>query len=173
MTLNEHEYSCEQKCEGKWIIFKLLLLLLYTSFTLGYFYFIVKIAFIPLGALIPLFLWIMVYFTWRYTNPDYKYTIDAGKLLFSVSHGKKTKKKLEIHISEAMAIAPREKINELLKGVRIQKSFSALPSKSEKDAYAIVFKKETKVCILYLKVTRDTMKALYYYNKNTIQSEKI
>jgi hypothetical protein len=173
MENNTTELAYEQKCEGKWILFKLLLLALYVGYTVTYLYVIIKTGFFPLGALIPFTLWIIVYFTWRYTSPDYKYTIGAGTLTFSVSYGKKTHEKFKIHLKDALAIAPRERIGTVLKETKIHKSFSALPSKSESEVYAIAFKKETKVYILHLKVTRDTVKALYYYNKNTIIKEDL
>lgn len=162
------EYSCSQKIEGKWLIYKLLLLLLYASYTAVYLYVIIKIAFVPLGALIPVTLWIMIHFTWRYTSPDYKYTVDAGNLSFYVSYGKKTHEKFKLRIKDAIMIAPRDKIGDSLRDLKIEKAYNALPSKKEQDAYAIVFKKETKVCIFCFKVTRDTIKSLHYYNKNTI-----
>ena len=168
MDCNILEYSCAQKPQGKWILFKCLLILAYLAFTVAYFFFIVEIGFIPLGAMIPLLLWIMIYFTWRYTNPDYKYTIDAGVLTFYISYGKKTHEKFKLHIKEAIAIVPRDETPRYKAELKVKKTYNALPTKNEKDAYAIIFKKETKVCIFFLKVTRDTIKALHYYNKNTI-----
>lgn len=168
MESNIIEYACAQKLCGKWIAYKCLLLLFYLSFTAAYLYFIIQIAFVPLGALIPIFLWIMIYFTWRYTSPDYKYTIDAGNLTFYVSYGKKTCEKFKLHIKDAVAIAPIDKIQEQLNISKPEKVYNTLPSKNESDAYAILFKMERKVCIFYFKVTRDTLKALHYYNKATI-----
>ena len=168
MGTNASEYSCSQKREGKWKLYKFLLLLLYLVYTAAYLIIIIKTRFFPLGALIPVTLWIIIHFTWRYTSPDYKYTIDAGILTFYVSYGKKTTEKFRIHIKEALAIAPKERIAEEIGDLKIRKIYDALPSKNEPDAYAIAFKMETKVCVLYLKVTRDTAKALHYYNKNTI-----
>ena len=168
MESNILEYSCAQKPHGKWIVFKCLLLLFYLSFTVAYFFFIVEIGFVPLGALIPLFLWIMIYFTWRYTSPDYKYTIDAGVLTFYVSYGKKTHEKFKLHIKDAIVIAPFGEISLYKSGVKIKKTYNALPSNNESDAYAIIFKKETKVYIFFFKATRDAIKALHYYNKATI-----
>ena len=67
-----------------------------------------------------------------------------------------------------MAIAPKERIGELLIGRKVEKIYNVLPSKSETEVYSIAFEKETKLYILNIKVTRDTTKALHYYNKNTI-----
>ena len=168
MDSNNQEYSYSQKARGTWIIYKLLLLLFYISYTAIYLYVIIKIAFVPLGALIPLTLWIIIHFTWHFTSPDYKYTIDAGVLTFYVSYGKKSHEKLKIHIKDALAIAPRDEIYRHSDGVTIEKVYSALPSKNETDAYAILFRKKTKGCILFLKVTRDIIKSFSFYNKKTV-----
>ncbi len=168
MDNNIHEYACTQKCEGKWILFKFLLAFFYVAYTVAYMYAIIKTRFFPLGALIPVTLWIIIHYTWRYTSPDYKYTIGAGMLTFYVSYGKTAHEKFKLHISDAIMIAPRDKIDLRNEGIRINKTYNALPSKSESDSYSAVFKKETKVCIFHFKVTRDTLKALHYYNKSTV-----
>ena len=167
MDYNNYEFSCEQKSEGKWKLFKALLLLAYVAYTAIYLFLIIKFAFVPLGALIPFTLWIIVYFTWRYTKPEYKYRIESGYLIYSVSYGKKDNEKLKIHISEADAVAPKSIIEEAFKSSS-PKIYNAVPSKAESDAYGIAFKTGTKVCILYFKVTRDTVKCLHYYNKATV-----
>lgn len=84
MELNTYEYSAEQKTEGKWLVYKLLLVSAYIAYTLIYLALIIKTGFVPLGALIPLTLWIIIFFTWRYTSPDYTYTVLSGELTFTV-----------------------------------------------------------------------------------------
>jgi len=167
MESYSYEYAYSQKTEGAWCVFKLLLLLLYATYTGVYLYLIIKFAFLPLGALIPITLWIMIYFTWRYTCPDYKYVIDAGILSFYVSYGKKMCKKLEIHIKDALLIAPRDEVMKETANLS-PKIYCALPSKAENEAYGIAFKKNAKVYIFVFKVTRDAMKSLHYYNTNTV-----
>ena len=167
MDFNCYEFSYEQKNEGKWKFFKALLLLAYALYTAIYLFLIIKFAFVPLGALIPFTLWIIVYFTWRYTKPEYKYKIESGYLVYSVSYGKRDKEKLRIHIADAKMIAPKSVLDSQ-KEIVPEKIYSAIPSKSETELYGIAFEKETKVCIFYFKVTRDTIKCLNYYNKSTI-----
>ena len=168
LDTNAHEFSCSQKPEGKWIIYKLALLFFYTAYTLVYLYLIIKHAFVPLGALIPLTLWIFVYFTWRYTSPDYKYKIDAGNLVFYVIYGKREHEKLRIHLKDAVCIAPCIEAQRHARDMKIKRAYTALPSKNESDAYGIIFEKNEKLSIFTFKVTRDTLKALCYYNKNTV-----
>ena len=58
---NNYEYSASQKSEGKWLLSKILLILGYIAFATVYFVVIYITKFFPLGALIPLFLWIRVF----------------------------------------------------------------------------------------------------------------
>ena len=154
------------------MLLKFLLMFTYTGYTILYFYFIFKLALIPLGALIPLTLWIMIHFTWRYTNPEYKYTIDGGVFDFYVSYGKKNRLKFSIHIKDALAIAPKNEIVGFLKNRVPYKSYTALSTKSESEAYSIAFEMKSKVNILHFKSTRDAIKLLHYYNNDTIIENK-
>ena len=73
-----------------------------------------------------------------------------------------------MHIKDATLIVPKSELASHINGISANKIYDALPSKDESEAYAMVFKTETKVCIFIFKVTRDTLKALHYYNKNTV-----
>lgn len=61
MELSDYEYTVEQKCEGKWRFRKALMLTLYILYTLAYFLIIYITRIIPLGALIPVTLWILIF----------------------------------------------------------------------------------------------------------------
>ncbi len=166
MELNSYEYSAEQKTEGKWLASKLLLVLAYIAYTLVYLALIIKTGFVPLGALIPLTLWIIIFFTWRYTSPDYTYTVLSGELTFTVRYGGRTKReRFKLRIAEAESIAP---LSELKDEVReAKKLYSALPSRNAADAYAIIFTQGGAKCAFIFKATRDALKILHFYNKNT------
>ena len=55
---NTYEYAATQKSEGKWRVRRMLLLLAYVLYTAAYFVAIFISKLIPLGALIPVTLWI-------------------------------------------------------------------------------------------------------------------
>jgi hypothetical protein len=165
MEINSYECVFEQKAEGKYLFYKISLVSLYVIYTLLYFLIIFVTRLIPLGALIPLTLWIIIYFTWKYTSPAYKYAINSGVLTFSVIYGKKEKKIFETRVSETLKIAKAESFDQAAKGY--EKVYSAVPKKNENDTYGMLFKKNTKLYIFYFKATRDALKVLHYYNKNT------
>lgn len=170
---NTYEYSATQKSEGKWLIYKILLMTLYVLYAAGYFILIFITRMIPLGALIPVTLWIIIYFTWKYTKPDYKYVIEAGKLTFYVLYGNKTKrKKAEIRVSSAEKIAPVRDISEDISAFAPEITYSALPCGDASDAYAALYKDEAgKRCVFYFVATAQALKLLHFYNSRTIISK--
>lgn len=166
MEINSYEYSVAQKREGKWIIYKLALVLAYLAYVAAYFAVIIRTGFVPLGALIPVTLWIIVFFTWRYTSPDYKYAVRSGMLSFTICYGGRSEKlAFEAHIADATAIVPLCEAKEAL--ARAKRRYSALPCSGAADAYAFLFEKDGKSCVFIFKATRDALKILHFYNDKT------
>lgn len=167
---NTYEYAATQKAEGKWLIYRILLISLYVLYAAGYFVFIFITRMIPLGALIPVTLWIIIYFTWKYTRPDYKYIIEAGKLTFYVIYGnKKNHLKTEIRISSAEKIAPVRDISADISEFAPEIVYNALPCQNTADAYAALYKNEAgKRCVFYFVATAQALKLLHFYNSRTI-----
>lgn len=166
---NTYEYAAAQKSEGKWLVYRILLMTFYVLYCVGYFIFIFKTRMIPLGALIPVTLWIIIYFTWKYTKPDYKYVIEGGKLTFLVIYGnKKKRKKTEIRISSASKIAPVCNITADISDFAPQTVYNALPRANAADAYAILYNDEGgKRCVFYFVATAQALKLLHFYNSRT------
>lgn len=166
MELNSYEYSAEQKTEGKWLVYKLLLVSAYIAYTLIYLALIIKTGFVPLGALIPLTLWIIIFFTWRYTSPDYTYTVLSGELTFTVRYGGRTKKeRFKLRVAEAESIAPLSELKDEVR--KAKKLYNALPCRASADAYAIIFTQNGKPYAFVFKATRDALKILHFYNAKT------
>ncbi|HBJ19188.1 MAG TPA: hypothetical protein DDY70_05580 [Clostridiales bacterium] len=91
-ALNHADYAYAKKKEGKIRLLAVLLVLLYITFTVGFFLLCYLSRLIPFFAVAPLFLWILVYFTWRYVSYDIYYTFESGTLTFYRRTGKKTKR---------------------------------------------------------------------------------
>lgn len=169
---NTYEYAATQKSEGKWKIRKILLLCAYVLYTVAYFLIIFITKVIPLGALIPVTLWILVFFTWRYVKPDYKYVIEKGTLTFYVVYGNKKKAlkaKMNFKVSGAEAIAPREEILKRVEEISGIKVYSAVPSVSAPDQYGAIFKDDDGgYAVFYFVATAQALKLLRFYNSKTI-----
>jgi len=166
---NTYEYAAEQKSEGKWKLARILLLSSYVLFVAAYFLVLYKIRLIPLFAITPIIVWILVFFTWRYTKPDYRYTIEKGSFSFYVCYGKKTKrKKTEFAISSAEAIAPADSLKDKIQQFAPQKSYSSVPSVKSGDIYAALYTdSKGKKCVLYFVATERALKLLRFYNSRT------
>ena len=153
----------------------MLMLLAYVIYTVAYFVIIYATRIFPLGALIPVTLWIIIYFTWRYTSPDYKYVIEAGTFTFYVNYSKKDKdkkKRSAFKISSAEAIAPVESLKDEIAAFKPKKVFSAVPSKSAPDQYAILYTDlEGVKCVIYIVVTAQSLKLLHLHNSRTVMTK--
>lgn len=171
MGLFDYELRTTQKSEGGWLWFKVGMISLYVIYTLAYLAVVFKTAFVAIGAILPLTLWILVLLTWRYVNPDYLYTIESGMIKFTVIYGNRTKKqRVSAKISECIEIAPVEMCKELIKSVKPERVYNALPSKKCDTPYALLFKDSSgKLSVLYITTTHEAIKSLKFYNKNTKQ----
>lgn len=168
MDFCQYEYSVTRKSEGVFGFMKLLLILLYVTFSAAYFAAIYITRIFTLGALIPVALWILVYFTWRYVKQDYKYEISGSILTFSVIYGnKKPKKVTEIRINTAKAILPLADAMEEIAAHVPKKIYSAIPQKDDPDSYAMLYTDEGgKNCVFLFKATNESLRILHVYNQN-------
>ncbi len=166
---NNYEYRTEQKSEGKFKLMRIMLIAAYIAFAAIFFVTVYVIRLIPLFALCPLFIWIFVFFTWKYTKPDYKYTIEAGSLTFSKYYGNKEKKITVIRISSADIIAPKDTLKEKIADWAPKKVYDALSSESDPDAYAILYKDQNVNCMFTFIATEQALKLMRLYNENTVK----
>lgn len=87
---------------------KLLLVLLYIAFAAAFCtVFLVLAKMPPVIAALPLFLWILCFFTWKYTNIEYTYVTCKGELyIYCVNGYGKAKEVFRRRIADAEIIAP-------------------------------------------------------------------
>jgi len=172
---NFYEYGAEQKAEGKYLGLKIFLLCFYFIYVGAFFFAIVYTRIFPLGALIPVTLWILVYLTWGYVKPDYRYFIEAANFTFFVYYGKKTKiKKTSFKMSSAVAIAPADTLKDEIKAFAPKKIFSALPSVNANDKYAALYTDESGAkCVIYFVATAQALKLLHLHNSRTVVTKTV
>lgn len=87
---------------------KLLLVLIYIAFAAAFCtVFLVLVKMPPVIAALPLFLWILCFFTWKYTNIEYTYVTCKGELyIYRVNGYGKAKEVFRRRIADAEIIAP-------------------------------------------------------------------
>ncbi len=173
MEHTDYEYSVEQKREGRLKLLTCLLLLGYVAFAVGAFVILYVTRLIPLGAVVPIFLWMLVFFTWRYVQVDNKYVIESGKLTFIRIYGNRTKRVItEFKIKDALTVVPLKENKDRIKEFSPERVYSALPSVGCDDAYAALYHDNKGVrCVFMFQATSQAIKVLHYYNDKTVVTQ--
>lgn len=160
------EYTVKRLRDKKLKKNKLLLILLYIAFAAAYCtVFLVVVKMPPVIAALPLFLWILCFFTWKYTNIEYTYVTCKGELyIYRVNGYGKAKEVFRRFISDAEIIAPAggdyaEKENGNFTNVL---DFSSCMGSD--NLYFAVYG-DTKV---YFNVSRVLLYALKYYSSENV-----
>ena len=109
-SLNSAEFSYEKKGEGKNKLFRILLICGYVLFVIVYFLACYLTKLIPAFAVAPIFLWMLIFFTWRLVKYDMyaefqSGTLTLGKVRIRKSGAKRTPI-LIIAVKSAEEIAP-------------------------------------------------------------------
>ena len=170
---NYFEYASEQKPEGKFFILRIILIALYFAFAAVYFLVAYITRIIPIVAILPIFLWMLIFFTWRYTSPDYKYTIESGIFTFSIGYVKNKKKsKSSFKISTATAIMPLEQAKEEIAKFAPAASYSSVPSVKSEDVYVALYTDNYgKKCAMYFVATSQALRLLRFHNSRTVVTQ--
>ena len=168
-STNYTEYAVRQKAEGKYLTRRLLLIALYVVFGLGYFGFFtigpVKIT--PMIAILPIFEWMLVFFTWRYASVEHEYQMASGTISFTDVYGNRSRrKKLECTIKDMTKIAPATaEYAADAAGTDARHTFDFRGSKSSPDAYFFTINdKSGAKCVVYFEATAKALKIFRFYN---------
>ena len=134
-----YEYVIKPKKDSKNTMKRLLLIVLYFLFIVGWLFFglLTKI-FVPLLAFIPITTWLLVFATWRFVNVEYEYTVESGMITFTKIYGGKSRKRiLELDIRDAESILPlREKATQIaLDAFDPGREYFFAASEDDEDSY--------------------------------------
>lgn len=174
-----YEFAVRQKIEGKWIVARVCMILLYVSFVLAWLLIGFKTGILtPLLALIPVTTWILVFITWRYVSVEYEYSITSGELTFSKIFGNRSRRTcLRIMLRDAVRIAPLGDAREADFATKYhpEREFSAISSLSAPDVYFILFEYATKEggkqqkrrAIFYFEATQKALQICRFYNPSS------
>jgi hypothetical protein len=154
-TINFAEYSYSRANEGKALLGKALMCALYALFEVAFFLVCYITRVIPLFALCPVFLWILVFFTWRYVSFDYYLEFHSGILdIGTVRGGSRGRKKKLLHsvkVKDAL-FAARYKNPEELGDVKHIYDYSS--SKKALDRIALVLEDGARYALIFDSTTK-------------------
>ena len=167
---NSFEFVVEQAKEGKWKLLRFGMITLYILYAVAIAV-IIGVALpgmVPLFALVPVTLWIIVYFTWRFVSVEYEYSITAGELTFCKIYGNRSRHRiLTLDLRKAARIAPEDGAEHSARAPEVV--HIGISGKDAKDVYYILFEEETKKgnrkrAALYLEVTHRALQVFRFYN---------
>jgi hypothetical protein len=159
------EYTVTRKAEGNNLLLRILLIGLYVFFALIYFiFFTAVIPIVMMIALLPLFVWMLVFFTWRYAALEIEYQIHSGTVSFYHIYGERSRrKKFSCKTKDLITVAPMDRTHEkdFTRAVLLH-DFRG--TKNTPDAYYLTFNKDGKTCAVFFEATTKTVKSFRYFN---------
>ena len=128
-------YVYEKKNVGKTRLLRTLMVCGYVIYVIAFFLACYISGFVPVFALAPFTLWIIVFFTWRLVAYDCYFEFKSG--ILELGHVKVTKSgrrqtpKLTIHVKEATYAAPLESNEAYIEGTKLY-DFSESPTSDKR-----------------------------------------
>lgn len=171
-----YEYVVDKKVEGSFLLRRILMIALYAVYVLAFFIVgVITRLGVPMLALIPITLWILIWLTWPYCRIEYEYALFDGNLSFSAIYGgRRRREQFSMRISTAEGVAPiGEKYDHLVVEFEPTKVYNGLSSdKDAKDAYFLLFEDEDgERCVFYFEATARMLRILKYYNAGTVVTD--
>ncbi|MBR7151158.1 MAG: hypothetical protein IKD02_02295 [Clostridia bacterium] len=131
---------------------------------------------LPLLALIPITLWIIVFFTWRYTQVQYEYSFFSGELTVNRILGDRFRKTLtKVRIAQLSAVLPYEDAYaEQIERFGAENTVFAASSASAPALYVALWEDpdSKKRCALTFEPDEHAIKILRYYNAAALTLRK-
>lgn len=164
-----YEYVVSPKMSPKLRMKKLLMIGLYILWGVGLLVVgsIVKLI-LPLLAFIPISLWILVHFTWRYTQVAYEYSFFGGTLKVNRLLGERSRRmivEIKIRDLDSVSRCHGEDINAFEADRKI---FAASASDAERLVAAVWTDENNQKSILYFEADEKALRILRYYNSTVI-----
>ena len=109
--MNDYRNFCEfakkPEASGKTRALRAILMALYTAITLAYIvFFYIILRQWQLLLLLPFIMYALIVLTWRFTKPEFEYSIEAGELTIAVIYGGRSRRvKCSVDLTKATRIS--------------------------------------------------------------------
>lgn len=167
---NYAEFSIARKPDGKIKMQRLIFILLYAVFAIAYIVvFTVLTKMIPLVAVLPLFILIMWFFTWKLTKIECTYVVYQGMFHVYRHNGyNKAKEVFSAKLSENGGIYPvsDEDYKKYADACDNELDFSI--GKNSEDRYFAIFNVNGKKTAVYFTAATKLLTALRYYGGENV-----
>ncbi len=174
-----NEYIIKQKCEGKVLFKRLLLIFSYifaaTAATLAVLLFSPPILYIPFFLLVAAFIAIAVFLTWRFVSVEYELSLSSGELSLTAIYGKKTRRRLtSIPTGAIYEIGEYDdEAYERLDSISLQKNYILVSSLSAPVIFYALFDEGKDKCVLYFEADENMVSELRRQNSSAFRKGKV
>lgn len=162
---NYAEFAVARKPDAKIKMQRFLFVLMYLAFALAYcFVFLVVYKMGPVIAILPLFLLIMWFFTWKLTKVEYMYIVTQGHLhVYKYDGYNKAKEVLKAKLSENEGIYPAgdSDYEPFAKECEAELDYSA--GKNTDDLYFAIFRINGKKTAVYFTASSKILTGMRYF----------
>lgn len=169
-SANYAEFAISRKPDGKIKTQRMLFILLYIAFAAAYcFLFLVVVKMAPVVAILPLFILIMWFFTWKLTKIEYMYIVYQGQFHVYCYNGyNKAKEIFSAKISENEGIYPVAD-EEYAKKAEVCEVFADYSvGKNSEDRYFAIFNVNGKKTAVYFTASAKLLTGLRYYGGENV-----
>lgn len=178
MAENSFEYIIKQKSEGKILLKKIALIVLYVLFPI--ILAVLTVAFASPAVFIPLFILIialtalLAFITWRFASVEYEVIIGGGDIIITTIYGKGFRKLLlNKGINSFSEIGEyNDRAYEDICKLSLQKNYICLSSLSAENVYYAIFEEDTDQCILYFDAPDQAVALLKRHNSGAFRASE-
>ena len=162
------EYAKPVAKHGKNKRMRTLLIFCYILFAAIYAAFFASVKIPQVIAVLPVFVWMLIFFTWGSVSYECCVRVSSGKVTLLKLRGKKEK---EIFSFDAREIAYALPYNEAGKArVKEETVTSTVDLRADErlDGYAVILRSEGGVTLVRFESTLAVARAMHYYNKEVL-----
>lgn len=163
---NYAEFVVEKKVEGSYKLHRILMILGYIAF-IGVLVGVFISINVFMVAIVPIFAWMLIFFSWPLVSIEYKYTIDNSMFVGSAVYGGKRDSVLvSCKVHDFSLIAPdNDKYADDKAAFGEAKVVSLLETENCPDRYFALLPAESgEKTIVYFRASGQALKAFKYYN---------
>lgn len=166
MTENYVEYAVDKKAKGKNRVLRILLVFLYVLLSAAYFVLFYAIRIPQLVALLPFFLVILIFYTWRYVAVTHEYIIAVGEITFSnIYANRKRKQILKLAVRDLCSVGP----DDGMRPTGFARVYDFRSASDTPDSYCLIFRDEReRECLVYFEATNKALKLMHTYNPTAV-----
>ena len=166
------EYAKPVAKRGRNKRMRTLLIFCYILFAISYAAFFAAITVPQVIAILPIFIWMLIFFTWGIVSYECCVRVSSGKVMLLKIRGKKEKEIFSFEAKSLLYALPYdEKGKEQIAGEKIVRTVD-LRADESKDGYAAVLPTNEGMTLIRFECTVAVANAMRYYNKEvTVNKE--